>query len=116
MLSHAKFDIFSTNAAPLIIQPLPYRENIRIGHLWQRHARSRVNRVIVIFDKLTENAAINTRIFIGETFLEPIANGSMISIKDGAINVGIFTRLKPDVLMLQNACLKIICNCSFPPR
>jgi len=116
MLPHAKFDIFGTNATSLIIQPLPYRENIRIDHLRQRHDSTIVNRVIVLFDKFRENADIFVRTFIGEILVEPIANVSMISIKDGAIDVGIFTRLNPDVLMLQKAYLKIICIYPFAPR
>jgi len=116
MLPLAKFDIFGTNATSLIIQPLPYRENIRIDHLRQRHASSIVTGVIVLFDKIRENADIFMRIFIGEILVEPIANVSMISINDGAIDVGIFTRLNPDVLILQKAYLQIICNYPFAPR
>jgi hypothetical protein len=55
------FTLYSTNA---IIHLLPYRDNIRIGHSWWRHGRSRVNRVIVSCDRFWENVDISIFLYV----------------------------------------------------
>jgi len=77
VLTHAKLGLRDENAACPGLHPFPYREDVRIGHSRRRHAGRRVNRVIVGPDKFWENVDITVDIFVGEIFIQPIANRPM---------------------------------------
>jgi len=82
--------------------PLPYREDVRNGHSRRRHARRRVNRVIVGTDKFWENDDIFVGIFVGEILIQPIANRSVCALDDASFNFGIHRHLKLNTLAFQH--------------
>jgi len=60
-----------------------------------------LNRVIVGPEKFWENFDIPVGIFVGEIFIQPIANRPMRRFDNATINVGIPTHLKLNALEFQ---------------
>jgi len=102
VLPDAKRGLRDANAASPRLQILPNREDVRIGHSRRRHASRRVNRVIVGPDKYWESVDIPVGIFVGEIFIQPIANRPMRAFGDATFNAGNPTYLKLNALAFQH--------------
>jgi len=95
---HARLGLRFTNAASPGLHPLPYRENVRIGHSRRRYTRRRVYRVILGPDKFWENVVIPVGTFVDEIFIQPTANSTIRMFHEATFNFRIPTHLKLNAL------------------
>jgi len=94
VLPHAKFGFRDEDALSAGLNRLPFRENVLIGYSPKSHAHRLVNRVIVGPGKFWENVDIFVRIFVGEIFIQPIANRCLRTFEDATFNFVIPAHLK----------------------